>query len=94
MPPGALATILVGTQPTNQLLTGQPPVQNGCWLLVPASGPGALATLPIGFGPSLSYDFDLPEWLGPLNLEFQGVHFDAATVEVLTTTRLSVPLIK
>ncbi|MCA8950737.1 MAG: hypothetical protein KDE27_14640 [Planctomycetes bacterium] len=94
IPAGALATVIVGTQPLNQLLVGVPIVHAGCWLLVPNTGVGSLATMPVGFGPSVSYRIDLPEWLGPFDLHFQGVHFDAGNTEVFTTDRLTVPLVK
>ncbi|MCA8952078.1 MAG: hypothetical protein KDE27_21390 [Planctomycetes bacterium] len=94
LPNGALSTILVGTQPFSSLLTGLPIVHPGCWLLVPNTGVGSIGTLPIAFGPSISYDIDLPEWLTPFTLYFQGVHFDAAGNEVFTTQRLAVPLVR
>lgn len=92
--PGALATIIVGTQPYQALLTGVPLVHPGCWLLVPNTGAGSLATMPIAFGPSVSYDIDLPEWLPPMSFYFQGVHFNAGNTEVFTTERLSVTVVK
>ncbi|MCR9246862.1 MAG: hypothetical protein NXI31_17655 [bacterium] len=91
---GALGTVLVGLTPINQLITGVPVVQPGCWLNVPNTGAGALGTMPFGFGPTLLYDFDLPEWLPPLTLYFQGVHFDAANTTVVTTERFAVPVVK
>lgn len=91
-PAGALGTILVAFDFINQPI-GLPIVHPGCWLNVPSSGPSFLATMPIGFG-DLAYAIDLPEWLGPGTLFFQGVHFDAAATEVFTTQRLAVPFAK
>ncbi len=93
LPNGALSTILVGTQQFSALLNVAP-VHPGCWLLVPNTGPAAIGTLPFGFGPEISYQVDLPEWLDPTTLHFQGVHFDAGATEVFTTQRLSVTFVK
>ncbi|MCA8948558.1 MAG: hypothetical protein KDE27_03605 [Planctomycetes bacterium] len=94
LPSGALATVFVGLQPFSQLLTGTPFVEPGCWLLVPNTGPTSLGQLPIAFGPTASYAFDLPEWLDPMTLYFQGVHFNAAGNQVQTTQRLTVSIVK
>ncbi|MCA8952092.1 MAG: hypothetical protein KDE27_21460, partial [Planctomycetes bacterium] len=94
LPGGALATVLIGLAPINQLIVGVPQVQPGCFLNVPNMGPSALGTLPFAFGPTVSYDIDLPEQLPPMTLYFQGVHFDAGNVSVLTTQRFAVPLVK
>ncbi|MCR9243524.1 MAG: hypothetical protein NXI31_00725 [bacterium] len=94
LPAGALTTVMVATQPFASLLTGTPMVHPGCWLLVPNTGANSIGTLPIAFGPNVRYQVDLPEWLGPMTLHFQGVHFDAAATEVFTTQRLSVSFVK
>ncbi|MCR9247469.1 MAG: hypothetical protein NXI31_20755 [bacterium] len=94
LPVGALGTIVIGTQSVNTVIVGVPPIQPGCWQLVPFSGAGHLVTMPIGFGPGFSFDIDLPEWLGPMTLYCQGVHFNAANTEAYTTDRLTVPLLK
>lgn len=92
--PGALATVAVTTATFAQPLLGVPGVNNGCWLLVPNTGPDLLAFLPFGFGPQVRWQLPLPEWLGPMTLHFQGFHFDGALTSVSTTQRLSVPLVK
>ncbi|MCA8952587.1 MAG: hypothetical protein KDE27_23950 [Planctomycetes bacterium] len=93
--PGALATVIVGTQPYQTLLTGVPLVHPGCWLLVPNTGPGSLVTMPVAFGPSVSYRLALPEFLpNGFTLYCQGVHFDGGFNEVFTTDRLEVTLVK
>ncbi len=94
VPPGALAAVLVAVAPFSQLLVGVPPVAPGCWLNVPNTGPTYLGTLPIGFGPNLSWPLALPEFLDPGDLFFQGVHFDAANATAYTTERLRVSLVK
>ena len=86
--------MIVGLAPFSQLITGVPAVHPGCWLNVPNTGPLHLATLPVRFGPSTLWQIDLPEFLDPMTLWFQGVHFDAAGTEVFTTDRLGVPIVK
>lgn len=92
--PGAIGTVAIATAPFASPLLGVPGVANGCWLLVPNTGPDLLGFLPLGFGPQASWQFVLPEWLPSLTLHFQGFHFDGALSNVLTTQRLSVPFVK
>lgn len=94
LPAGALSTVLVALGTANSPFLGVPPIQNGCWLLVPNTGPLSLGAMPLGFGPMAQWSWDLPSRLPPLTLHFQGVHFDAAMTTVQTTQRLSVPLVK
>jgi hypothetical protein len=94
LPAGAISTVLAGTATANVPLLGVPPVLNGCWLLVPNTGAGSLGFLSIAVGPTATWFLDLPEWLDPMTVHFQGIHFDAAGAAVLTTQRLSVPLVK
>ncbi len=94
MDPGAIGTVAIATAPFASPLLGVPGVGNGCWLLVPNTGPDLLGFLPLGFGPMASWQLALPEWLPSLTLHFQGFHFDGALSTVLTTQRLSVPFVK
>ena len=94
MAPGAIGTVAIATAPFASPLLGVPGVGNGCWLLVPNTGPDLLGFLPLGFGPMASWQLALPEWLPSLTLHFQGFHFDGALSTVLTTQRLSVPFVK
>jgi hypothetical protein len=94
VPAGALMTVFVALANTNTPLLGVPIVHSGCWLLVPNTGVDSLGSLPLAVGPVASWSFALPEWLDPMSLRFQGLHFDAGNTEVFTTQRLTVPLVK
>lgn len=93
-PPGGLLAVAVALAPFSTPLLGIPGVHNGCWLLVPNTGPTFLGFLPLAIGPSASFELPLPEWLDPLTLHFQAFHFDAGNTELFTTSRLQVPLVK
>ena len=94
VPPGALMTVALATQPFAQPLLGVPYVVNGCWLLVPNTGPDHLGFFAPGFGPQANWTLPLPEFLPAMTLHFQGFHFDATSSVVTTTQRLSVPIVK
>lgn len=93
-PAGAIATVLFATSTASLQLFGLPPVVDGCWLLVPTAGPDYLGFVDPQFGPNATWTFPLPESLSSFTLRLQGVHFDATNTQVLTTARLSVPLVK
>lgn len=93
-PSGALMTVAMAMQPLAQPLLGVPYVVNGCWLLVPNTGPDHLGFFPLSFGPQAQWTLPLPEFLPGMTLHFQGFHFDATNSIVSTTQRLSVPIVK
>jgi hypothetical protein len=93
-PVGGITTVLFATATASAQLFGLPPVVDGCWVLVPTGGPDYLGFVDPQLGPTSTWTFALPESLAPFTLRLQGVHFDATNTQVLTTARLSVPLVK
>jgi hypothetical protein len=93
-PVGAISLVLFATGTASAQLFGLPPVVDGCWLLVPTGGPDYLGFVDPQLGPTATWTFGLPEQLAPFTLRLQGVHFDATNTQVLSTARLSVPLVK
>ena len=93
-PAGAITTVLFATTTASLQLFGLPPVVDGCWLLVPTGGPDYLGFVDPQLGPNATWTFPLPESLSPFTLRLQGVHFNATNTQVLTTARLSVPLVR
>ena len=77
---------------TTDLLIVDPAVFPGCRLLVQATGPNYLATLPFQFGETVDYTIALPEFLDPMTLYFQDWMFDGTLF--YGTQRLTVPIVK
>ncbi|MCR9243486.1 MAG: hypothetical protein NXI31_00535 [bacterium] len=88
-PVGHFVIVAVGT--TNLPIV-HPSVFPGCRLLVQASGPGYLTTLPFQYGPTATYTIALPEWLDPMTFYFQDWMFDGTLF--YGSKRLSVPVVK
>ena len=94
-PVGALHIAIVGTASTSVPLVNLPPFDNGCFLLVPASGPGFLGLLPLGFGNTYYWDVPLPENLISSTLYFQVFHTpNNVDFTLRGTQRLAVPIVK
>lgn len=91
-PAGSLMVVMLAVQTVAQPLLGVPGIENGCWLLVPNTGPGHIGVLPLQFGPSAAWNMQLPEWLQPMPLYAQGFHSDASLSVFSSTQRTTLPL--
>ncbi len=90
-PPGAGHFLIVGLGAIDTPVL-HPAVFPGCRLLVPASGPLYLGTMPFGFGSAVDWQMSLPEFLGPMNLYFQDWILDGNFF--YSTHRLRVPIVR
>lgn len=90
MPAGSFGMVFAATAQANLQLFGLGVVQDGCWLLVPISGPFSLGLLGPALGPVANFPLPLPEFLGSQMLYFQGAIYDGAAGEFLSTQRLEV----
>ncbi|MCA8950374.1 MAG: hypothetical protein KDE27_12785 [Planctomycetes bacterium] len=89
---GSIGHFLVASLGTSFLPVVDPAVMPGCTLLVQASGPAYLATLPFQFGTVATWNLSLPSVLGPLTLHFQDWLF--AGTQFTSSSRLTVPLLR
>ncbi len=90
-PPAAGHFLLVSLTTANVPVV-DPVVFPGCRLLVQAAGPGYLGMMSFQFGPYVSWNLALPEWLDPMTLHFQDWLLDGS--HFYSTQRLSVPIVK
>lgn len=89
-PANALHVVLVGSASTLPVPIVHPLVLPGCELLVPASGPDYLGTLPLGVGTATAWNLPIPEfWVTALT--FQDWILDPATGMLSASHRLRVP---
>jgi hypothetical protein len=91
-PANSFTAIAVATAPASLQLFGVGGVHDGCWLLVPLSGPDYLGLLGPIVGSSGSFALPLPEALTNVALRFQAVTYDGATNEFYSSSRLNVPI--
>lgn len=92
-PAGSITVAIVATQMASLQLFGVPPVADGCWLLVPLSGPDHLGLLPPIAAQNGGWGLPLPEGLGTTTLYFQAVSLEAGGA-IRTSARLHVPIVK
>jgi hypothetical protein len=67
-------------------------VHDGCWVLVPLSGPDHVGMLGPALGPDADFDLPLPEFLPPQTIYLQGIVYDPSQGELFSTRRLHVPI--
>lgn len=94
-PVGAWHIAVVGTATTSVPLTNVVPFENGCFLLVPASGPDFLGLLPVGWDSTYYWNIPLPENLDSSTLYFQVFHTpNNVDFTLRGTQRLALPIVK
>lgn len=85
----------MATAPASVQLFGIPPFVDGCWLLIPSTGPDFLGIVDVGFGHLPVWNFVLPEFLVSYTYYFQDFHTDgSANFSLVSTQRLAVPLVR
>jgi hypothetical protein len=92
IPANGFGLVLVGTQSLAAQVLGVPGVHDGCWVLVPLSGPDHVGVLGPALGPEAHFPLPLPEFLQPQTIYVQGVLFDPGSSELFSTRRLNVPI--
>lgn len=92
-PAGSITVAIVATQTASVQLFGVPPVVDGCWLLVPLSGPDHLGLLPPIASQNAGWLLPLPEGLASMTLFFQAVTLEP-NGSFRTSSRLHVPIVK
>ncbi|HEX5053288.1 MAG TPA: hypothetical protein VFZ65_16045 [Planctomycetota bacterium] len=91
-PANSFTVCAVTTAPAVLQLFGIGGVHNGCWLLVPLSGPDHLGLLGPLATTAAQFLLPLPEYLSNFTLFAQAITFDGATGEFYSSNRLSVPI--
>lgn len=91
-PANALTLCLVATASASLQLFGIGGVADGCWLLVPLSGPDHLGILPASALSAMQWHLPLPEGLPNMTLRFQAVSLDPADGLLHSSARLTVPI--
>jgi hypothetical protein len=91
-PANSFTALAVATATASVQLFGIGGVQDGCWLLLPLSGPDYLGLLGPIVGSSGAFPLPLPEGLTNMTLRFQAITFDGNTGQFTSSSRLNVPI--
>ncbi len=91
-PANSFTVVAAATAPASLQLFGIGGVQDGCWLLLPLSGPDYLGMLGPVLGTSGAFPLPLPEAVDNVALRFQAVTFDGSTGLFTSSNRLNVPI--
>lgn len=91
----SLHVMVMATGAVSQILFGIPPIQDGCWLLVPNTGADFAGLFDLRIGSSPTWDLPLPEYLTSDTFYFQDFHtIGGGDFTLISTQRLALPIIK
>lgn len=93
-PANSITMVVAALSTASLQMFGFAGVHDGCWLLVPISGPDYITLFGPIAGPDGNWSIPLPEWLDDDQFHFQGITLDGTTNEFFTTNRMTVEVNK